>query len=96
MVHRREALGRNRRGPSTTNIVPAVVVGIALLAGAGVFAFTYFTAPERVLGSRELKCPATEISWRTEPQKTVIQGCGKTMDAACTENRCSPIEGTNF
>lgn len=94
MNRRREALGRNRRGPETTNLVPTFVVLAACLAGAGWFAYDYFTQPQRVFGARTLDCAATDVTWtQTGGDEFVISGCGKTVRASCApRGACREVE----
>jgi hypothetical protein len=85
MTRRREALGRNRRGRSTRNLVPTFIGLSVALAAAGWFVFDYFTAPQRVFGAKTLDCGATEINWRAAPAPDtfIIEGCGKSVRATC-------------
>lgn len=65
-----------------------VIAGGTLMIGAAIFAYSYFTKPERVFGTRELDCPAHEIEWTSTADGTTITGCGKTLRAICDEERC--------
>ena len=60
------------------------VVGVALIGG-GAFAFKFYTAPQRVFGSKALDCAPHEIVWDNENR---IEGCGKVIIAVCDEKTC--------
>lgn len=98
-LRRREALGRNRGGPATRNLVPAAVGGCVLLFVVGLIAFNYFTAPARVLGSKLLDCPPYEITLETmkwAPYPVRVSGCDETVDVVCSESSCEPYSEGGF
>ena len=90
VTHRREALGRNRRSPERPRTVAYAIAGIVLLGGGGFAAYLYFTAPERVFGSKALDCPPTSVTWQKagDGGVTVISGCGRSVDALCQPDVC--------
>lgn len=91
-VRRREALGRNRRGPATTNTMGTVAFLCVVVVGLAVFAYQYLTQPERVFGNRELKCSVFEIEWETGESSTLIRGCDRQIEARCGERHCFPMD----
>ena len=69
--------------------MPILIGAMAAMGAIGFGAFDYFTAPERVFGTKMLRCSATEITWQSGPgPETVINGCGKSITAWCDENEC--------
>ena len=86
MDRRRESLGRNRQGPATRNTVPTMIAVAVALSVGGFAAFRYFTQPQRVFGTKALKCSATEVSWQVtdgKPHTYLITGCGREVRAVC-------------
>jgi hypothetical protein len=63
-------------------------VGCVVLLFGAVYAYHYFTRPERVFGVNQLDCPAHQIEWVPEGELTAISGCGQTILAVCDERRC--------
>ena len=92
MSHRRrEALGRNRGGPSTRNTVPLAIIGCVLMAALAVYAYRHFASPQRVFGAKQLDCSAGDITWQEFGDGiTVVRGCGRSVEAVCEDGACVP------
>lgn len=69
-----------------------VVVGCTVIVGAGWYAFSYFSNPARVAGSKLLDCPPTEIQIIEQPEFKTVQGCKKSIRLVCQEEGCRPLE----
>lgn len=59
---------------------------MSVLVIGGVGLYSYLTQPERVFGARSLDCPPTQIQWFDDADRTVITGCGRSLDARCSGN----------